>query len=398
GDFWLSSYILMENAMRDPRGHYLETFCEVDLSAFGRNIERIRQWVAGREIILAVKANAYGHGVVPICREAVQHNVHRFGVATLVEGVELRDAGIDDEIIMLTPPTLEQVPSVVYHNLSPNIVNRQLAEALSAEAKRTNKTIGVHIEIDTGMGRTGIMWYDAIGEIYSISQLPDIRLEGVFSHFPAADSKSKSDVEFTQMQLRRFSDIITSLKRGGVSVPVVHMANSAGILAYPIIGEAVRPGILTYGLYPSDEVKKSIKVEPVMSLRTRVVQLRDFDSGCSIGYGRTFITQHRERVAVIRAGYGDGLRRALSNRGEVLIRGKRCSILGRVSMDTTVVSADREVQLNDEVVIIGSQGKDRITADDHARWTYTISYEILTGISERVRRVYVKNGEVIEVM
>ena len=202
--------------MHDPRGHYLETFCEVDLSAFGRNIEKIRQWAGGREIALAVKANAYGHGVVPICREASMHHIRHFGVATLVEGVEIRDAGIEGEVIILTPPTLEQIPSVVYHDLSPNVVNRQFAEALSAEATNARKTIGIHIEIDTGMGRTGIPWYDAVGEVYAISRLPGISLIGVFSHFPVADNNNDSDMEFTKMQISRFSQILTSLERGGV--------------------------------------------------------------------------------------------------------------------------------------------------------------------------------------
>ena len=362
-----------------------------------RNIEKIRAWTRQRDIIVAVKANAYGHGVVPICREASQHGVRHFGVATLVEGVELCDAGIDGDIIILTPPTLEQIPSVVYHALSPNVVNRQFAEAISAEAVKQGKTMGVHIEIDTGMGRTGIQWFDAIGEIYAISLLPGIQVEGVFSHFPVADSTSKSDIEFTQMQLARFSDVIASLQKGGISVPMIHIDNSAGILAYPAFGNAVRPGILAYGLYPSDDVKRSITVEPVLSLKTHVVQLREFDIGNSIGYGRTYIADAPTRVAVIRAGYGDGLRRALSNRGDVLIRGKRRPILGRVSMDTTAVEADDDIQLDDEVAIIGTQGGETITAEHHARWTHTINYEILTGISERVRRVYVKNGEVIEV-
>lgn len=384
--------------MRDPRGHYLETFCEVDLSAFGRNLEAIRRWCGGREIILAVKANAYGHGVVPICREAQRHGVKRFGVATLVEGVQLRDAGIEGEIIVLTPPTLEQVPSVVYHDLSPNAVSRPLVEALSLEAKKAGKVVRVHVEVDTGMGRTGFPWYDAVGEIAAMARLPNVKIEGVFSHFPVADSTDPSDVEFTRMQLRRFAQVVETLKRGGIDIPLVHISNSAGILAHPIYGNCVRPGILAYGLYPSQEVRRSISVEPVLSLRTRVVQLRRFGPGTSISYGRTYVTRRSTCVAVIRAGYGDGLRRALSNRGEVLIRGKKRPILGRVCMDTTMVEVDEEVELDDEVVIIGRQGTERITADDHARWAHTINYEILTGISERVRRVYVRDGEVVEVI
>jgi len=383
--------------MHDPRGHYLETFCEIDLSAFGRNLDSILRWSSNREIILAVKANAYGHGVVQICREAMEHGIHKFGVATLVEAVELCDAGIEAEIILLTPPTLEQIPSVVYHDLCPNVVNRRFAEALSAEAVKAGKTIRIHIEIDTGMGRTGFDWFDVIGEIVSIARLPGIKIEGVFSHFPSADSADKNDIEFTGRQLKKFSELINSMLKGGIEIASVHISNSSGILAHPILGNCIRPGLMAYGLYPSEEVRKSVKVEPVLSLKTRVIQLRNFEPGLSISYSRSFITTRPTRVAVIRAGYGDGLRRALSNRGETLIRGRKMPILGKVCMDTTIVEVDDTVQLDDKVVIIGTQGKETITADDHARWTHTINYEILTGISERVRRVYVKNGEVIEV-
>ncbi|RKZ33810.1 alanine racemase [bacterium] len=384
--------------MHDPRGHYLETFCEVDLSAFGRNLKAISEWCDRRKIILAVKANAYGHGVVQICSEAIQHGVEKFGVATLVEGVQLRDAGIKKEIIILTPPTLEQIPSVVYHNLSPNVVSRRFAEALSAEAVRSGKNINIHIEIDTGMGRTGFDWFDAVGEIIAINKLPGIKIEGIFSHFPVADSTHKSDVEFTKKQLEKFSRVVNSLIKGGIEIPTIHISNSAGILAHPIFGNAIRPGILAYGLYPSEEIKKNIRVEPVMSLKTRVVQLRKHQPGSSISYGRTHITTYNERIAVIRAGYGDGIRRALSNRGEVLIRGRKRPIRGKVCMDTTMVEVDEDVMMDDEVVIIGSQGGNSISADDHAKWTHTINYEIITGISERVRRVYIKDGRVLEVV
>jgi len=205
-------------------------------------------------------------------------------------------------------------------------------------------------------------------------------------------------VEFTRLQIRRFSHILTTLTEFKLDIPLVHVSNSAGILAHPIVGNAVRPGLLAYGLYPSEKMRKTIDVKPILSLKTRVIQIRDFPPGTSISYGRTYITDRRTRVAVIRAGYGDGLRRALSNRGEVLIRGKRRPIVGRVCMDTTMVEVDDSVKLDDEVVIIGSQGNERITADEHAKWCTTINYEIITGISERVKRVYIKGGEVVEVI
>ncbi len=384
--------------MRDPRGHYLETFCEIDLGAFKRNLIAIKRKIGNRDIILAVKANAYGHGVVPICREASLSGIKRFGVATLVEGVELRDAEIEGEVIILTPPTLEQMPSVVYHSLSPNVVNRVFAEELSKQAVKVDKKVRIHIEIDTGMGRTGIPWQDAVGEIIAVSMLPNIQVYGIFTHFPVADSSDDNDREFTLMQINRFQDVYKKLRDYKINIPIVHVSNSGGILHHPIFGNTVRPGLLAYGLYPSDHCNHTIDVEPVLSLETHVIQTREFPGGTSISYGRKYITSTPMRVAVIRAGYGDGMRLGLYKKGEVLINGLRRPILGRICMDTTMVDAGDDVRSDDHVKIIGSQEGQRITADDHARWCNTINYEILTGISERVRRVYIRDGVVTEVI
>ncbi len=380
--------------MLDPRGHFLETFCEIDLDAFAHNIAAIRNWACERDVILAVKANAYGHGVVPICREALRCGVRKFGVATLVEAVQIRDAGIGGDIIILTPPTVEQLPSVIFHRLTPNVTSLGYAQCLSQIATDCGKRVSVHIEIDTGMGRTGIDWFDAVGEIIAMAKLPNIDIGGIFSHFPAADSADNSDIDYTKMQLEKFSRVVNTLQRGGIDIPCVHISNSAGIMAHPLYGNCVRPGIAAYGIYPDTTIEHSIKLTPIATLKTHVVQIRKFEPGQSIGYGRTFTVTTPTRVAIIRAGYGDGLRRALSNRGEVVIRGKKCPIVGRVCMDTTMVEVGNEVVEGDIVTIIG---KDGITAEDHARWTYTIPYEILTGISERVRRIYLRDGEVCEV-
>lgn len=384
--------------MYDPRGHHLETFCEIDLSVFARNIEAINRKTGGLPIILAVKANAYGHGIVPICLEAEKLGIKHFGVATLVEGVKIRDAGITGEIIILTPPTVEQMPSIVYHSLSPNIPNKFFAEALSLEAGRQKKIITFHIEVDTGMGRTGIPENDAVDEIRDIVRMPNIQLNGIFTHFPVADSVKEDDISFTRMQIRKFGDIVDKIRKSGIKVPMVHISNSAGILDYPIYGCAVRPGLLAYGLYPSPQVSRSIEVFPVLSLKTRVVQLRDYPAGSSISYGRTYITEKPSRIAVIRAGYGDGIKRVLSNKGFVLVKNKRRQIVGTVCMDTTMVLVDDTVLPGDEVIVIGKQGNESISADDHAFWANTINYEILTGISERVPRVYLRDGKVVGIL
>ena len=381
--------------MKDKRGFDLETYCIVDLDAFRENIENITKWVDNRVIILAVKANAYGHGVVPICREARSAGIKHFGVATIGEGIAIREAGIDGEIIVLTPATLEQIEPIVEFDLHPNVVNETFANALSVEGERQNKRVGCHIEIDTGMGRTGFWHTDAIGDIVQIAKLPWLSIEGIFSHFPVADSTTRSDIEFTNLQLARFSAIIEQLKKIGIAPPIVHVSNSAGILSHPIYGNGIRPGILAYGLYPSAEAASSVGVTPILSFFSRVIQLREYPPGTSISYGRTYTTRGREKIAVIRAGYGDGIRRALSNRGFVLIRGKRYPIVGRICMDMTMADVTgSRVELDDEVVIFGSDNGGTISPEDHAIWAGTLNYEILTGLSERVKRLY-KKGDAL---
>lgn len=383
--------------MKDSKGFELETYCVVDLDAFGENLREIRRWVDGRSIILAVKANAYGHGVVPVCREASNHGINHFGVATVAEGVAIRQAGIEGDIVVLTPATLGQVKAIVEHDLYPNVVSQTFANALSVEGANQDKNVGCHVEIDTGMGRTGFWHSDAVGDIVQVARLENLDIKGIFSHFPVADSRDRSDQEFTELQLMRFSRIVEKLEKLGIDPPLVHISNSAGVLAHPIYGNGVRPGILAYGLYPSPEARGSLEVTPILSLYSRVVQLREYPSGTSISYGRTYTTRGRERIAVVRGGYGDGLRRALSNRGFVLIRGKRYPVVGRICMDMTMADVTGgSVELDDRVVILGRDGAGSITAEDHAIWAGTLNYEILTGISERVPRMYLKDGEICE--
>ncbi len=383
--------------MRDLRGRYLEIWCEIDLDAFGRNIDKIRSIAKGREIILAVKANAYGHGVVHIAKEAEHKGIRHFGVATVEEGIALREAGIKGEIIVLTPVSLEQIDDIIRYNLTPNIVTRLFAEALSAKGAEVNRAIPCHIEVDTGMGRTGFFYEDVMGELISILRLPFLDVRGIFSHFPVADSADEDDIRYTYEQINRFKWLLEILKKLGFSIPLYHIANSAGLLDYPEFGNAVRPGILAYGLYPSKETKHIIEVEPILSFRAKLVQIQEFPQGWCISYGRTYRLKEKTTIGVIRAGYGDGLRRTLSNKGMVIIRGEKYPIVGNVCMDMTMckIGNNSEVQLDDDVTIIGRDGDETITADDHADWINTINYEVLTGISVRVPRLYFKNGQLV---
>jgi len=383
--------------MRDLLGRYLEIWCEIDLDAFRRNIEKIIGLANKREIILAIKANAYGHGLVHIAKEAERAGIRFFGVATTAEGRALREAGIRSEIIVLTPASLEQIDEIVEYNLTPNVVTRLFAEALSAKGESLGRPLKCHIEVDTGMGRTGFYYEDVMGELMSILRLPYLNVQGIFSHFPVADSNKKEDIEFTYKQIERFKNMLKLLEKFGFSPPLFHIANTAGILDYPEFGNAIRPGILAYGLYPSPATKHLIEVEPILKLKAKIVQIQDFPPEWSISYGRTYKTKERTKVAVIRAGYGDGLRRGLSNKGYVLIRGRRYPIIGTICMDMTMcdLGAGGDIKLDDDVVIIGEDGGECITADDHAEIVGTINYEILTGISVRVPRLYFRQGKLV---
>ncbi len=383
--------------MRDLSGKNLETWCEVDLTRFRKNIEAIRSVVGQREIILAVKANAYGHGVVHIAREGERIGIHYFGVATVAEGIALREAGIESNILLLTPATLDQIEEILNYDLIPNVVSRRFAEGISQAAQKMGKVATCQIEVDTGMGRTGFLYEEVIGELIAIMRLPNLKVSGIFSHFPSADSNDPEDIDYTYTQINRFHKIVQTLKKLGLEIPLYHISNSAGILNYPVYGNAIRPGILAYGLYPSSWCQKKIPVEPILSFRTKVIQIRAFPAGFSVSYGRTYQTEKPSLLGVIRAGYGDGLKRGLSNAGRVIIEGKFYPIVGRVCMDMSVVllPPDNTVKLDSIATIIGEDNGKRITADEHAEILGTINYEIITGLSERVPRLYFRDGSLV---
>lgn len=380
---------------RNPATTNMEfpTWVEVDLDRFRRNLGAIRAAIGdGRLILLVVKADAYGHGAVEIAQHAVRSGVSMLGVATLHEGIELRSAGITSPIVILSPALLSEVDEIIDHRLTPCVGGIEFAELLSRRCVAHQILSRFHVEVDTGMGRTGVSDEDAVAFIARVIGLPNLRLEGVFTHFPDADSGQPS---VAQEQLRRFGEIIHALALRNIEVPLRHAANSAGILSVDdSILDMVRPGILGYGVYPSAEVKRSIEVEGVMSFKTRVVQLRDAPPGRTISYGRTFQTSRWTRVGVLPVGYGHGYPWQLSNRGQVLIRGKRAPIVGRVTMDLTMVDTTEidEIALGDEVVLWGEQAGARIGIDEVAAWAQTIPYDLLCSMGKRVVRLFLEEG------
>jgi alanine racemase len=375
----------------------LPTWVEVDLDRLTQNIKSIRDGLRGNaKILLTVKADAYGHGAVQVA-QASSRLVHMFGVATLDEAIELREAGIKNKILILSPILATEVPAVAYAGLTVTISSREIAAELSRYAVEHEKMIDVHVEVDTGMGRSGVFAAEAPEEIEYIDGLPGIRLEGVYTHFPVSDS----DVDFTRRQVRDFEALVSGLRDRGIAIPLIHSANSAAI---PSVHEShmdlVRPGLLAYGYLPGG-LDPGPGFAPILAWKSRIARVRRMPPGSTISYGRSFTTTRDTVMGVIPVGYGHGYPFQLSGRGEMLIGGARVPIVGRVTMDMTMVDLTDlpEVPpLGEEVVLVGTQrgkfGDATVTIHDVAGWANTIGYEIICGMSKRVPRTYFRKGKV----
>ncbi len=367
----------------------LITWAEIDLAALRANVRAIKEFVGPRvEMFAVVKANAYGHGAIEVARAALAAGATRLAVHRVNEGVELRNAGIDAPILLLGYAPLAAAPIVARYRLTPTVITHEFAEAL---AGYVDEPIPVHVKVDTGMGRYGLLPEEVLDFARALEAMDHIVLEGVYTHFATAD---EADQSYMRRQFRIFRDVLSSLENAGIRPLIRHACNSAATLSFPEAHlDAVRPGIALYGMLPSDEWSPPVPLRPVLSLKSRVARVRVLPPGSSIGYGRTFVTEKATRVALVPVGYGDGYHRILSNRGEVLIRGRRARILGRVSMDQIVVDASAipDVQMEDEVVLIGEQGEDAIRAEEVARWAETINYEVTTALLPRVARVYLNS-------
>ncbi|MEW6408557.1 MAG: alanine racemase [Nitrospirota bacterium] len=365
------------------------TYAEIDLEALSHNLTEVRRMIGNREILAVVKASAYGHGAIPVARRLESDGVEAFGVAILEEGIELRKAEISKPIIILTGVNRDEVESAIHHNLTPVVYNLDSARHISEISNRLGRKTDIHIKVDTGMGRLGFRVDEAVDAILRISRFNSINIEGLLTHFADADL---ADKEYANLQVKLFREVVDILSKYGIDIPLHHAANSAAIIDYePALFNMVRPGIMLYGYFPSNEVRRRVDLKPVLSLKSKVIFLKRVPTGTSISYGRTFITKRESLIAGIPLGYADGYNRLLSNNGEVLIRGKRAPIAGRICMDMFMVDVTDidGVKEGDEVVLIGKHGNEQITADDIAQRTGTISYEVLCSISYRVPRVYI---------
>lgn len=368
------------------------TYAKVDIKAIKQNIRNIKSGLTGGvKFCAVVKADSYGHGSVMVSRAAVQAGADWLAVAIPEEAAELREAGIDAPILVLGPSGRWQWEKAAALDLSMVVVSMDCIESAVAVSKTAGKRMKLHLKADTGMNRVGITTPDEMARMLDAIEAEDsLELEGLMTHFAAADEADKT---YTKMQQERFEAFIDMARKRGFN-PVIHASNSGATLDCPDLAyDMVRVGISMYGCYPSDEVNKNVKLAPAMSLHTHISHIKTIQAGDKVSYGCTFTASKTMRIATLPIGYADGFNRLLSNKGEVLICGKRAPVVGRVCMDQTLVDVTDipKAKLHDEAVCIGRQGGDEITADEFAAHCSTINYEVLCAISPRVPRLYVED-------
>jgi len=374
----------------------VSTWVEVDLDRFASNLRAIKT-LGGPErgILLVVKADAYGHGAVEMVRAAEAEGVACLGVATLHEGIQVRQAGCRQPIIVLSPLLPSEIGEAIAHQLDPTVCDLEFARALSVEAERAHRPVRCHVEVDTGMGRIGVLEAEAEAFLEQLAALPGLRLASLYTHFPDADA---ADLEFSRAQMRRFLALVARLEARGLRPARLHAANSAGFLN---LDESrldwVRVGLIAYG-HPPPRARTSIDLKPVMALKSRLVQVRSLPAGAPVSYGRTFVTKRPTRTGVVAVGYGHGYSWLLSNRGQMLVDGRRVPILGRVTMDLTMVDLTDvpAARVGDEVVLFGDQGEATLPLEEVAQGSETIPYEIMCTIGKRVTRIYVRGGRPVK--
>ena len=371
------------------------TYAEIDLSALKHNYQLIRSSIPQKtEILAVVKADAYGHGFMDISRELERLGVNAFGVAFLAEGIQLRKSGSDKPILLLGGVYPGQERKCIGYNLSTAVFTLEQAQALNGAAGKLFRKAQIHLKVDTGMGRLGVPYHEVPQFLVELKKLPNIALEGVISHFASADELDESGQYFTRQQGERFAWALAEIRKAGFKPRYVNIANSAAALLRDIPDcNLIRPGITMYGALPSADFQGKLDLKPVMCLKSRIAMLKWVDAGTTISYARRFTAGQRTLIASVPVGYADGYPRALTNRGEALVRGVRAKIAGTVCMDWTMfdVTGIEGVAVGDTVTLMGPDDAGQcIYAEELAAWADTIPYTIFCGISKRVPRVYLK--------
>ena len=381
---------------------YRRVHADIDLDAVQFNFDQMSKNIPqGTKIMAVVKTDAYGHGAVPLASFMEPcEKLWGFATATVDEAVELRQAGIKKPILILGYTFPECYTHIVKNEIRQTIFTLDMAKALSNEAVRQNKKAYIHIKLDTGMGRIGYQnAKEAAADAEKISKLPMLEIEGVFTHFANADTSSQ---ENTLRQLEKFDEMIEAMEAVGVTFSLKHCANSAGIIELTERKfDLVRAGIISYGLWPSDEVKKDVvQLKPILSLKSHVVYVKEVEPGCAVSYGSTWIAKEKRKIATIPIGYGDGYPRSLSNKGYVLIKGCKAPIVGRVCMDQMMVDVTdipEEIRVGDRVTLIGQDGNLTITAEEIGDLSGRFNYELVCDLGNRIPRIYYKDGEIKEI-
>lgn len=377
---------------------YERVYAGIDLDAIEQNIRNSKKLLKpSTKLLVVIKADGYGHGAVPIAK-TLDSLADMYGVAVIEEAVELREHGIKKPILILGTVSETWYSTAVEYDIIPAVYTMEMAEGLSKAACEQQKTIRIHIKVDTGMGRIGMEpTPESALVVKQISELPGIEIDGCFTHMARADEKDKT---YAWKQYDQFMYFIKELEKQGITIPVKHIANSASIMELPEFQlDMVRSGISTYGLYPSGEVDQSrLKLIPAMSLRSHISYVKEMEAGCPISYGGTYVTDRRMKVATIPVGYADGYPRGLSNQGYVLIHGMKAPILGRVCMDQFMVDVTGipDVAIGDVVTLVGNNGDVTITVEELAEMVGSFNYEFVCDISKRVPRLYYHQGKEFE--
>ncbi len=373
----------------------------INLDALENNVNEIRRVIKNDTMLMCViKADGYGHGAKKMAMELDKMGADWFAVATADEGVELRNSGVEKPILILGFTYPDQYDDLIKYNITPTVITYENAKELSDYAASKGAVLDIHVKLDTGMSRIGIMVnHQTVDILMEMSKLENVRIQGIFTHFACADELDKS---ITYRQIEKYNKVIGELEERGIHIPIKHASNSAGIMQFPEANmNMVRAGIILYGLYPSEDVDKNIlHFQPVMELKSHVAYMKEIDAGTGISYGLTYVTKRRSKIATVTVGYGDGYPRQLSNRGRVLIKGQSAPIVGRICMDQFMVDITDldEVCEGDEVTLVGRDGDEFISVEEVAGMVGSFNYEFVCVIGRRIPRVYLRNNKPVEMI
>ena len=375
-------------SMSNP-SFYRPCWIDISLDALRHNVQLLRQRVASPvQLCAVVKANAYGHGLVPMSRVVSEEGAVYLGISSLEEGIALRNAGIQTPVLILgSIYPFENFSLLFDHKLTPTLASLEAAENLDKLAQKHQQKIPVHLKIDSGFGRIGVTAPNAVEFIQRVAACKGLEIEGIYTHFASSDI----DEEYTRTQTDAFQGVLREVQAKGIRPRWIHMANSSALIRYPEThGTMVRPGIALYGIAPFRGAERDVALRPILSWKTRIIFLKTTPPGTVISYARTWVAKRTTRVATLAVGYADGLPRLLSNQGQVLIGGQKVPILGRITMDMIMVDVTDvpNCHVGDEAVLIGRQGSEQLPVEEWARWAQTNPYEIVCRISDRVPRVY----------